>query len=192
MQHRRSRGTVQHPEQVNGSDDEDFCVSPGHLEGPNESPSACFWCMSRSRDALSLCIALRFPSGRRHFEEGQKLNDPVMLREAAEEVGIDGDAAAAFMESDRGSEEIRSAQRMLRDMGIHSIPTFVVQGRYIMNGAVQSGDMVELFRQIERNEEEGEPVFAECLGIPEERIEEGLEVQAAAAVPLSSSKQAKK
>ena len=106
-----------------------------------------------------------------------------MLREAAEEAGIDGEAAAAFMENDRGSAEIRSAQRMLRDMGIHSIPTFVVQGRYIMNGAVRSDEMVELFRQIERTEEEGEPVFAECLGIPEEQIEAGLEVQAAAAVP---------
>ena len=84
------------------------------------------------------------------------------------------------MESDRGSEEIRKAQKLLRDMGIHSIPTFIVQGRYLMNGAAHSDEMVQTFREIERKEEEGEPVFAACLGIPAERIEEGLELHSLA------------
>jgi 2-hydroxychromene-2-carboxylate isomerase len=64
---------------------------------------------------------------RRHFEEGQKLNDAAMLAEAAAEAGVDGAAAAAFMASDAGEAEIKRSQEMLRHMGVHSIPTFIIQ-----------------------------------------------------------------
>lgn len=113
---------------------------------------------------------------RRHFEEGQKLNDPKMLRKAAEEAGIDGELAAAFMSSNAGSAEIRKAQKLLRDMGVHSIPTFIVQGQYLMNGAMASKEMAEMFRDLERRGEEGEPVFAKTLGISEDVIKQGLQL----------------
>lgn len=102
------------------------------------------------------------------------MNSPETLREAAEEAGVDGNAVAMLMKSDEGADEIHKAQEMLRDLGVHSIPTFIVQGKYLMNGAMKSSDMTRLFREIERNGEEGEPVFAGILGIPEARVQEGL------------------
>lgn len=118
---------------------------------------------------------------RRHFEEGQKLNDAAMLAEAAAEAGVDGAAAAAFMASDAGEAEIKRSQEMLRHMGVHSIPTFIIQGRYSLSGAAHAEELGRLFREIEASGEEGEPVFAPILGIPPERVEEGLPLIAAAA-----------
>lgn len=113
-------------------------------------------------------------SCRRHFEEGQKLNDAAMLAEAAAEVGVDAETAAAFLASDEGEAEINAAQALLARLGVHSIPTFVVQGRYTMSGAVHSDELEALFRDIEERGETGEPVFTSALGIPRQRVEEGL------------------
>jgi len=112
---------------------------------------------------------------RRHFEEGQKLNDKSMLAEAAAEVDIPAAEADAFLSSSEGNTEIRNALALLRQMGVNSIPTFVVQGRHVVSGAAHHSQLAVLFREIEQRGEVGEPVFARVLGIPNERIEEGLQ-----------------
>ena len=75
-----------------------------------------------------------------------------------------------------GREYIQAAQKLLRRMGIHSIPTFIVDGKYVLGGAVPARELVELFRSIETSpdEESGGFVFAEALGIPAERLAESL------------------
>mmetsp|Transcript_30713 Transcript_30713/g.86845 ORF Transcript_30713/g.86845 Transcript_30713/m.86845 type:complete len:117 (+) Transcript_30713:710-1060(+) len=101
-----------------------------------------------------------------------------MLLEAATEAGIETAAADAFMDSDEGVAEIRKSQELLRRMGVHSIPTFIIQGQFLMNGALHSAEMVEIFRDIERKGIEGEPRFAGVLNIPEQRVAEGLQMTA--------------
>lgn len=105
----------------------------------------------------------------RHFVDGQKLNDSAMLCDAAAAAGVDRDACAEFLASDEGYAEIEDAQDMLSRMGIHSIPNFVIGGKYIASGAVHSSELVEIFRTIEATGE-GAPdsSFAEILQIPME------------------------
>ena len=114
----------------------------------------------------------------RHFELGQKLNDTAMLVEAAAAVGADAAEAEAFLASDDGTEQIQRVQGMLRSMGVHSIPTFVVGAERVVGGAAHADDFERLFRSIE---EEGggapESLFAAALEIPTQVLEEPLALQ---------------
>ena len=123
----------------------------------------------------------------RHFEEGKKLNDRRMLAEAAGRAGVTEAAALAFLDSGEGEAEIAAAQRVLQDLGIHSIPTTLVDGQFSIGGALPADEVEQLFRKLEAEEEEdGEPVgdaafakrfvFAEALGIPPGRLLEELDV----------------
>ena len=46
----------------------------------------------------------------------------------------------------QGVDEIAAAGQMLRQMGVNSIPTFIVDGRYKVSGAARSDEFVALFR----------------------------------------------
>jgi predicted DsbA family dithiol-disulfide isomerase len=108
-----------------------------------------------------------------HFEEGKKLNNRALLIDAAQKVGVDPQAAADFLDSTAGTEEIVAAQHMLQAMQIHSIPTFLIGGRLLTSGAVHSKDLTRVFRQIESaGTGAPESAFAEALGIPEDVMEE--------------------
>ena len=101
--------------------------------------------------------------------------------------GVTEAAALAFLDSGEGEAEIAAAQRVLQDLGIHSIPTTLVDGQFSIGGALPADEVEQLFRKLEAEEEEdGEPVgdaafakrfvFAEALGIPPGRLLEELDV----------------
>ena len=105
----------------------------------------------------------------RHFVDGKKLNDADMLCDAAATAGVDRDEAMRFLASDEGLEEIGDAQEMLQEMGIHSIPNFVVGGKVVVSGAVHAAELVQIFRRLESTGK-GAPgsAFADALRIPSE------------------------
>mmetsp|Transcript_27439 Transcript_27439/g.73832 ORF Transcript_27439/g.73832 Transcript_27439/m.73832 type:complete len:247 (+) Transcript_27439:102-842(+) len=106
-----------------------------------------------------------------HFVHGRKLNDAAMLVDAAvEHAGVDAAEAHAFLASDDGREEISSALELASRFGIHSIPKFVVNGAYVLDGAAHAEDHVRVFRQLEERGEsyEGTGVFARALRVPKE------------------------
>jgi predicted DsbA family dithiol-disulfide isomerase len=105
----------------------------------------------------------------RHFVDGKKLNDADMLCDAAAAAGVDRDEAMRFVESDEGLEEIGDAQEMLQEMGIHSIPNFVIGGKVVVSGAVHAAELVQIFRRLESTGK-GAPgsAFADALRIPSE------------------------
>ena len=92
-----------------------------------------------------------------------------MLCDAAAAAGVDCDEAMRFLESDEGLEEIGDAQDMLQEMGIHSIPNFVIGGKVVVSGAVHAAELVQIFRRFE-SAGEGAPgsAFADALRIPPE------------------------
>jgi predicted DsbA family dithiol-disulfide isomerase len=104
----------------------------------------------------------------KHFVEGAKLNDGVMLAAAAGEAGLDADAASIYLESGQGEEEIAAAQQLLNQMGIHSIPTFIVNGRHAVGGAARTSELVKVFRQLEKADADTEELESEsdAVGAP--------------------------
>ena len=113
---------------------------------------------------------------KRHFENGQKLNDRKMLCEAAAAAGIDPKRAEEFLASGEGENEIEGALHVLRRMGINSIPTFVIGAQHVLSGAVHSSELIKLFREIEKTGRGApESAFAHILGIPDEVVESPME-----------------
>ena len=61
--------------------------------------------------------------------QGRRLNDAAMLIDEAAAVGADPVAARTLLDSDEGEAEIKAAGALLAKLGVHSIPTFIVDGR---------------------------------------------------------------
>ena len=110
-----------------------------------------------------------------HFEEGKALNNHKLLVATAEEVGVPAADAEAFLASGEGREQIEEAQKILRALGVNSIPTFIVGGDRVVGGAAHADNFVHAFREIEATGE-GAPgsLFAEALQIPAEVMESTL------------------
>lgn len=106
-----------------------------------------------------------------HFIEGRKLNDTQMLSEAAEFVGVDRVDAVDFLSRGVGADTIQKVVDAVHSMNIHSIPTWVIDGRYMLNGACPAQDLIDVFRKIENSGRvSGKGVFHDLLGIPSEFV----------------------
>ncbi|MCD9087570.1 DsbA family oxidoreductase [Stenotrophomonas sp. SY1] len=81
---------------------------------------------------------------RAHFEHGRNLADPQVLIEAAAAGGIGAERVTAMLESDEGLAEVRAGLGQAQALGIQSVPTFVINGRY----AVQGAQPPEVFAQV--------------------------------------------
>ena len=81
-----------------------------------------------------------------HFVEGAVLNDMALLRAAAAAAGVDADEAEAFLRSDRGVEEVWRTISTLDRLGVHSIPTLIVQGQVVAQGAEREDAYLEALR----------------------------------------------
>ena len=86
-----------------------------------------------------------------HFVEGRKLNDRALLVAVAYEAGLDGDAAELYLSSGKGADDVRRVYNRVQQMGVHSIPTFVIDGgRFVMSGAAHASELEATLRKIER------------------------------------------
>lgn len=70
-----------------------------------------------------------------HFTEGGDLGDVDQLAALAESVGIDRARAAAWLVSAEGERDVREALSAARGIGVQSVPTFVFDGQYGIEGA---------------------------------------------------------
>ena len=70
-----------------------------------------------------------------YFLEGKRIDDRSALLDLGAEVGLDRDEAAAVLESDRYESEVRADEESARQLDIHGVPFFVIDGRYGLSGA---------------------------------------------------------
>ena len=74
--------------------------------------------------------------------------DHEVLAHAAEDAGLDRNAAFDVLESGRYAEEVRSEERSWQAMGINAVPAIIVNDRYLISGG-QSAEIFEnAFREI--------------------------------------------
>ncbi len=81
---------------------------------------------------------------RAHFEHGRNLADPQVLADAAAAGGIPAGRVQALLASDEGLDEVHAGLGQAQALGIQSVPTFVINGRY----AVQGAQPPEVFAQV--------------------------------------------
>lgn len=125
-----------------------------------------------------------------YFVDGHSLNDKPRLAKVVADL-LDGllssslqpqsfhDVTAAptetelleFLNGTQGREEITHALHALNQLGIHSIPKFIIEGRTVVDGAARSDVFVASFRDIEeRGTVHGGPIFSDVLGVDDETI----------------------
>ena len=75
--------------------------------------------------------------------QGRNPADPAVLAEVAAAVGLDGARAAQILASDEFAAEVRAEEQQWLRLGIHSVPSVVVNRRHL----IQGGQPPEVFEQ---------------------------------------------
>lgn len=75
--------------------------------------------------------------------QGHSPADPAVLLDAVASAGLDRDAAREVLESGRYTEEVRQAEQHFQSLGIHAVPSVIINGRHL----IQGGQPPEVFEQ---------------------------------------------
>ena len=71
-----------------------------------------------------------------------------MLRDAAMAAGLDGTQAAAILAGADYAEAVREREQFYLQQGINSVPSVIVNGRYLVQGGQPAEVFAQALRQI--------------------------------------------
>lgn len=69
-----------------------------------------------------------------YFTHGENPGDPEVLAAAAGRAGLDPDTAREVLASGRFAEHVRSLERQWHEAGISSVPTLIINDKYLISG----------------------------------------------------------
>ena len=72
---------------------------------------------------------------RAYFTEGKDISDHLTLIILGEEIGLNPKLVKQMLDSDDFADEVRYDERQARELGINSVPFFVINERYGVSGA---------------------------------------------------------
>ncbi|MBE1293138.1 MAG: thioredoxin domain-containing protein [Rhodobacteraceae bacterium] len=70
-----------------------------------------------------------------YFKEGRDIGDTDVLADIADSAGMDAAVVRKLLASDADVEDIRKRDAHSREMGVNSVPTFIVANRHAVPGA---------------------------------------------------------
>jgi predicted DsbA family dithiol-disulfide isomerase len=82
-----------------------------------------------------------------HFTGGQDLGDRAVLAQIGAAHGLD---AAGFLDSDAGSAEVAADLQEAAELGVSSVPTFVINGKYAVSGAQPTEVFSQVLAEVDR------------------------------------------
>ncbi|ABP52505.1 DsbA family oxidoreductase [Salinispora tropica] len=88
---------------------------------------------------------------RAHFHDGVDIGSRPALATIAGKVGLDAAAAHALLESNGQVAEVHTRLAAARELGITSVPTFVLAGRYAVTGAQDSPTLLAALTEARRH-----------------------------------------
>ena len=83
-----------------------------------------------------------------HFQQRRNVSDRAVLLDVAEAEGFDRAAAAAALDDEALAIAVRAEEQRGRQAGINSVPSFVVAGKYLIQGAREPEDYAGMLRQV--------------------------------------------
>ena len=83
-----------------------------------------------------------------YFSEGLDVTDHEVLAGLAEDAGLDRGAAAALLASDAEADFVRAEREEAYGHGITAVPTFVVEGEWMLQGAHETEKWVKALTHI--------------------------------------------
>jgi predicted DsbA family dithiol-disulfide isomerase len=104
---------------------------------------------------MGKAITLKHALLEAYFSHGEDVSDHAVLARIAMEVGLPREEAEAILAGDRFAEDVRVQERHFTDLGIHAVPSVILNRRHL----IQGGQPPEVFEQVLRRlAEAGEPV----------------------------------
>ncbi|MER6755401.1 DsbA family oxidoreductase [Micromonospora echinofusca] len=107
------------------------------------------WATERGR-AAEMVDALY----RAHFTDGVDVGSRDALAGLAAGVGLDATEARRFLDSDERVAELSDELTTARQIGVTSVPTFVLAGRYAVTGAQEPETLLAALAEVGRREAE--------------------------------------
>ncbi len=102
------------------------------------------WLAAREGDADAVGEALFHA----HFAEGRNVADPDVLVAAGAAGGLGEARVRAMLGSDEGRAEVEAGLGQARSLGISAVPTFVIDGRYAVQGAQSPDTFVQVLARV--------------------------------------------
>ncbi|MEV5821280.1 DsbA family oxidoreductase [Micromonospora harpali] len=89
---------------------------------------------------------------RAHFADGVDIGARDVLVKLAAGVGLDEVEARDYLESNLGRHEVAADLTTARELGVSSVPTFVLAGKYAVTGAQEPETLLAALREVEQRE----------------------------------------
>lgn len=105
------------------------------------------WAAGQGRQ-LDMIDALQ----RAHFTDGVDVGSRPALATVAGSIGLDSRGAFAFLGSGAGADAVDADLVEARELGITSVPTFVINGRYAVQGAQEPATLRSALEEIARRQ----------------------------------------
>lgn len=87
-----------------------------------------------------------------YFEDEKDITSHEVLREAGVNSGLDEQEVKAWLESDKGGEEVDREVLEAQQKDISGVPNFTLQGKYEIGGAQDPEAFVKIFERIKEVE----------------------------------------
>jgi len=97
-----------------------------------------YWAAAEGRE-----VALQHALFTAYFTDGKNLSDPEVLAETAAVAGLDAARAREILASDAFAKEVRDHEKLYLDMGVHAVPSVIINDRHL----IQGGQPVEAFER---------------------------------------------
>jgi predicted DsbA family dithiol-disulfide isomerase len=88
-----------------------------------------------------------------HFTDNKRLNESEQLLEVVAQVGLNTERAQAILDSDEYNQTVREEQAKMHQMGISSVPTFIINQKYAINGGQPAEVFAQALQQIQKEAE---------------------------------------
>jgi predicted DsbA family dithiol-disulfide isomerase len=89
---------------------------------------------------------------RAHFAQGLDIGSLPALARVAGSIGLDEAGALEYLESEAGTSAVNTDLNEARELGITSVPTFVIDGKFAIQGAQEPATLLAAFEEIARRE----------------------------------------
>jgi len=83
-----------------------------------------------------------------YFQQGKDISDPEVLANIGEAAGMEREIIKRLLAGDAEVAETRAEDEKAREMGVRGVPTFLIDGQYVVTGARDSAFWVDLIDEI--------------------------------------------
>ena len=135
-----------------------FSMEYTGANGPGgEPPPAMMWNTFAAHKLLRWALAdsgaeaqtrLKVALLKAHFQQRRSVADREVLLDIADGEGFDRAAAADALADEALAIAVRVEEQRGREAGINSVPSFVVEGKYLIQGAREPDDYAHMLRQV--------------------------------------------